>query len=190
MSLGTKPKTKSVSLAFDPTTETGDGHLNHTVVPPLQDRPSKAAGDPHCRLQHLDGPRHFSPRPRIFAAQPKECVTDEVPGDPRADEERAIAVDQLNLEAHAVREGRGDNATKDRPCRQAVALDLELAEPGPPSLELVDLFKPFPELIRCQVEPVLAPIGDEWRCHFCQVMWTQRALARDKPCEAPVPPTR
>lgn len=65
---------------------------------------------------------------------------------------------------------------EDRTRGQTDSLDAEFGEPGPPVLELVELFDPIPELIGSQVEPVATPVGKDGRCHGSQPMAAEDGL--------------
>lgn len=49
--------------------------------------------------------------------------------------------------------------------RQALTLDREIGEPGPPLFKLVELLEPIPQPVGRQVEAVATLIGDDGRRH-------------------------
>ncbi len=76
--------------------------------------------------------------------QSEPSMPSQIPTDGRVDRAGSLTVDEPDPESHSVRERRGHYAMKDRPCGQTVSLDAEFGEPGPPLLELVELFDPIP----------------------------------------------
>ena len=65
---------------------------------------------------------------------------------------------------------------KDRSRMQSLAIASELGEPRAPALELVDLFDPIPQIVRCEVELEAAPVGDEGCRHSSQVKGSLRVV--------------
>lgn len=130
-------------------------------------------GEPHRWLAHLDAPPYLSPSPRAVRTKPNAAVPAEVTADDRVDGVGALALNELHPELHPVRERRSNNAVKDGADRQAVALDPEIREPGPPPLELVDLLEPIPEPVWCEIETVAMLVGHKGQGHRPRV-WRRR----------------
>ena len=148
------------STVVDPATETGHGHLDDTIVSPLQERKAEATGQPHGRLTHLDRPGHLGPGPVALRVQPQSGLPDQVPTHHGVDRMRTPTLDQLDTQPHAIGKRRRHPAVEHRPRRQAIPLDPEVGQPRPPALEVIELFDQVPQLFRCRFEQELTPIDE------------------------------
>ena len=71
---------------------------------------------------------------------------------------RSLALGELDLNAHPVRQRWGDDTVEHGSGRQRVTLQTELLQPGPPTLELIDLFDGVPQIRRRNRELVVASV--------------------------------
>ncbi len=99
--------------------EPGDRHLDHTVMPPLQQRTADPAGEPHGRLAASRPSTPPQPGAVSLGPESEPRVPDQVPADGRVDGVRALAVDELDPDSHPVRKRRGDDAVEHRTRGQA-----------------------------------------------------------------------
>lgn len=152
----------------DPPTKSCDGHLDDTVMSPLEERTANSTGQPHCRLAHHDCPGHLSPGALTVRKKTELGVPDEIARNRCVDGPGGLASDKRDFELYAVRKWWANHSVEDISRRKTTTFHPELGEPGPPGLELVGLLDSIPQKVRCEIEAVTSPIGEGGIWHKSQ----------------------
>jgi hypothetical protein len=123
------------------------GCLDHAVVAPAQ----SGVGDPCCHshrtLHHLECPaRTDAGSVGTLVRQKHLCRAFQVTVDGRHNTRGAGAFQEVDPQAHPVRQGWGNHPVEHRALSKPVAHEMEVREPGPPALEAVRALDGCPEL--------------------------------------------
>ena len=139
---------------LDTSAEPSDGDLNHPVMTPLHEGVSEAAGQPHRALHHFDGPLDLRTRADFAGPQLEPPCPFEVTVDDGINSYGRLGVYNSDANPHPVRQRRNNHPCQNGPRSQGVSIEMEIFQPGPPLLELIDLLHRVPQFLRSRGELV------------------------------------